>query len=168
VALVPFERDAPIKCAAAAGAGINLAARTSCTGAPPAAVGVSAAITDNAAAAAAKPAGAEPSAGTNASGSSMSKAVTMVAAKDCPKLTGAGAAAAAAAAAAAEEPQKSIFEIHLCSICDEDGGIKLPQKMPNFVWLMRNAEKNAERSLVTDVIHRIKVRRCTCTQVCPR
>ena len=32
--------------------------------------------------------------------------------------------------------------------------------MPNFVWLMRNAMKNAERSLVVSVIHRTNDRRC--------
>ena len=32
--------------------------------------------------------------------------------------------------------------------------------MPNFVWLMRNAMKNAERSLVVSVIHRTNDRKC--------
>jgi len=52
-------------------------------------------------------------------------------------------------------------EMQLDNICDEDGGIKLKEKMPNFVWLMRNVEKNAERSLVIKVISVTKVRRCT-------
>ena len=57
-------------------------------------------------------------------------------------------------------PEKSIFEAQLENLLDDDGGLRLVEKMPNFVWLMRNAMKNAERSLVVSVIHRTNDRRC--------
>ena len=56
--------------------------------------------------------------------------------------------------------EKSIFEAQLENLLDDDGGLRLVEKMPNFVWLMRNAMKNAERSLVVSVIHRTNDRRC--------
>jgi len=42
-------------------------------------------------------------------------------------------------AATAQQPVKSIFQIQLENICDDAGGIKHSVKMPNFMWLMRNA-----------------------------
>ena len=61
---------------------------------------------------------------------------------------------------AEKAPEKSIFEAQLENLLDDDGGLRLVEKMPNFVWLMRNAMKNAERSLVVSVIHRTNDRRC--------
>ena len=73
-----------------------------------------------------------------------------------------------AAAAAAEKekkpaekaPEKSIFETQLENLLDDDGGLRLVEKTPNFVWLMRNALKNVERSLVVTVIHRTTDKKC--------
>ena len=62
---------------------------------------------------------------------------------------------AAAAAAVKEEktPEKSTFEVHLGVLLDDDGGLKLAEKVPMFVWLMENAMKNREREIVVKVVH---------------
>ena len=61
---------------------------------------------------------------------------------------------------AEKAPEKSIFETQLENLLDDDGGLRLVEKTPNFVWLMRNALKNVERSLVVTVIHRTTDKRC--------
>ena len=38
-------------------------------------------------------------------------------------------------------------------LLDDDGGLKLAEKVPMFVWLMKNAMKNREREIVVKVIH---------------
>jgi hypothetical protein len=43
--------------------------------------------------------------------------------------------------------QKLPFEFNLYRY-NEDGGVKLAEKVSNFVWLMKNAIKNAERTIV--------------------
>ena len=53
-----------------------------------------------------------------------------------------------------EEVEKSVFERNLEPLLDDAGGIKAIDMTGRFVWLMRNALKNAERSLVISVIHR--------------
>ena len=53
-----------------------------------------------------------------------------------------------------EEVEKSVFERNIEPLLDDAGGIKAIDMTGRFVWLMRNALKNAERSLVISVIHR--------------
>lgn len=85
-----------------------------------------------------------------------------------PKSPAAAAPKPKTAAAAAEKekkpaekaPEKSIFETQLENLLDDDGGLRLVEKTPNFVWLMRNALKNVERSLVVTVIHRTTDKKC--------
>ena len=85
-----------------------------------------------------------------------------------PKPPAAAAPKPKTAAAAAEKekkpaekaPEKSIFETQLENLLDDDGGLRLVEKTPNFVWLMRNALKNVERSLVVTVIHRTTDKKC--------
>ena len=53
-------------------------------------------------------------------------------------------------------PEKSIFETQLENLLDEDGGVKVVEKIPNLVWLMKNVTNNGEKSLVITVIHRTR------------
>ena len=58
---------------------------------------------------------------------------------------------------APEKPhEKSIFETQLENLLDEDGGVKVVEKIPNLVWLMKNVTNNGEKSLVITVIHRTR------------
>ena len=50
-----------------------------------------------------------------------------------------------------ETPEKS-FETQLENLLDEDGGVKVVEKIPNLVWLMKNVTNNGEKSLVITVI----------------
>jgi len=77
-----------------------------------------------------------------------------------PKTKTAAAAAEKEKKAAEKAPEKSIFETQLENLLDDDGGLRLVEKTPNFVWLMRNALKNVERSLVVTVIHRTTDKKC--------
>ena len=93
-----------------------------------------------------------------------------------PKPPAAAALKPKTAAAAAEKekkpaekaPEKSIFETQLENLLDDDGGLRLVEKTPNFVWLMRNALKNVERSLVVTVIHRPRTRNAPRRSSSPR
>ena len=42
------------------------------------------------------------------------------------------------------------------NLLDEDGGVKVVEKIPNLVWLMKNVTNNGEKSLVITVIHRTR------------
>ena len=53
-------------------------------------------------------------------------------------------------------PEKSIFETQLENLLDEDGGVKVVEKIPNLVWMMKNVTNNGEKSLVITVIHRTR------------
>jgi len=49
-------------------------------------------------------------------------------------------------------PKPSIFQQNLEAMLDDAGGVKLADKIPNLVWIMKNVMNNAERALVVRVI----------------